>query len=236
MYNFYLGYYDGNPASLDPLTPADSAKRYVVAMGGAKSVMAKAEKAFKTGDYRWAAELNNHVVFADPKNQKARLLQADILEQMGYQAESGVWRNEYLTGAQELREGVKPVRLSTQGPDMVRGMTLDLIFDFLAVRLDHRKVDGLNLGINLAFTDRKENYALELSNGVLNNTKGRVLPKADVTLSLTTPALFKMLLAKVPLPQLIQAGEAKLEGDGKALAAVFGNIRDFDPLFSIVTP
>lgn len=235
VYNFYLGYYDGNPANLHRLPPADSAIRYVAAMGGAKAVMTLAAKAMKNGDYRWAAELNNHVVFADPKNQKARLLQADILEQMGYQAESGVWRNEYLTGAKELREGVKPVRLSTQGPDMVRGMTLDLIFDFLAVRLDHQKVDGLNIGINVSFTDSKENYALELSNAVLNNTKGRVLKNPTASLTLTRPAFFKMLLAKVPLPKLVEAGEAKLEGDATALRNIFANVKDFNPLFNIVT-
>lgn len=236
VYNFYLGYYDGNPANLHRLPPVEAATRYVAAMGGAKAVMTRAQKALKDGDYRWAAELNNHVVFADPKNQKARRLQADILEQMGYQAESGVWRNVYLTGARELREGVKPVRLNAQGPDMVRGMTLDMIFDFLAVRLDHRKVDGLNFGINLAFTDSNENYALELSNGVLNNTKGRVLKKPDVSISLTRPALFKMLLAKVPLAKLVEAGEARLEGDAAALRAIFANLKDFDPMFNIVTP
>src|SRR5262249_35474180 len=144
--------------------------------------------------------------------------------------------NEYLVAAKELREGVKPVRLSTQGPDMVRGMTLDMIFDFLAVRLNHQKVDGLNLGLQINFTDSKETYALELSNAVLNNTKGRTLKAPNVTLSLTRPALFKMLLAKVPLPELVKAGEAKIEGDPKALVAVFGNLDTFDPLFPIVTP
>lgn len=236
VYSFYLGYYDANPASLHRLPPAESAKRYVAAMGGARAVMARADKAMKAGEYRWAAELNNHVVFADPKNGKARRLQADILEQMGYQAESGVWRNAYLTGAKELRDGVKPVRLNAQGPDMVRGMTLDMIFDFLAVRLDHRKVDGQTFGINLSFTDLKEQYALELSNGVLNNTRGRVLKSPDVSLSLTYPALLKMLLAKVPLAKLIEAGEAKLEGNGKALGAIFANLKEFDPTFNIVTP
>jgi alkyl sulfatase BDS1-like metallo-beta-lactamase superfamily hydrolase len=111
-----------------------------------------------------------------------------------------------------------------------------MIFDFLAVRLDHRKVDGLNFGISLTFTDSNETYALELSNGVLNNTKGRVLKKPDVALSLTRPALFKMLLAKVPLAKLVEAGEARLEGDAVALRSIFANLKDFDPMFNMVTP
>ena len=236
VYNFYLGYYDSNPATLDPLPPAENAKRYVAALGGVDTVMGKARTAYNAGDYRWAAELNNNAVMAEPGNEKARLLQADILEQLGYQAESGVWRNSYLTAAQELRNGIKKIRLSSQGPDMVRGMTPELIFDFLAVRLNHQKVDGMNLGIQINFTDSKETYALELSNAVLNNTKGRKLAAPQVTLSLTQPAFVKMLLAKVPLPKLVEAGEAKIEGDPKALGAVFANLEEFDPLFNIVTP
>jgi alkyl sulfatase BDS1-like metallo-beta-lactamase superfamily hydrolase len=215
---------------------AEASRRYVKAMGGIDAVLQQARAAFDAGDYRWAAVLGNHAVMAEPGNEGARLQQAATLEQMGYQAESGVWRNAYLTGAQELRQGVKPVRLSTQGPDMVRGMTLEMIFDFLAVRLDHQKVDGLTLGTQVNFTDSHETYALELSNAVLNNTRGRTLEHPDATLSLTRPAFFKMLLAKVPLSKLVEAGEAKVEGNPKALGAVLGNLETFDPLFNIVTP
>lgn len=236
VYNYYLGFYDGNPATLNPLPVVDTAKRYVQALGGVEAVLKQARSAFDAGDYRWAAELGNHAVMAEPQNEKARLQHAETLEQLGYQAESGVWRNEYLVAAQELRQGVKAVRLSTQGPDMVRGMTLDMIFDFLAVRLNHQKVDGLSLGIQVNFTDSKDTYALELSNSVLNNTKGRQLAQPQATLSLTRPAFFKMLLAKVPLPKLIEAGEAKIEGDPKTLGAIFANLDNFDPLFNIVTP
>ena len=236
VYNFYLGYYDANPATLDPLPVAESSQRYVKAMGGIDAVLKQARTAFDAGDYRWAAVLGNHAVMAEPGNEAARLQQAATLEQMGYQAESGVWRNAYLTGAQELRQGAKPVRLSTQGPDMVRGMTLEMIFDFLAVRLDRQKVDGLTLATQVNFTDANETYALELSNAVLNNTKGRQLSHPDATLSLTRAAFFKMLLAKVPLPKLVEAGEARIEGNPKALGAVLTNLMEFDPLFNIVTP
>ena len=167
---------------------------------------------------------------------QARALQADALEQLGYQSENGVWRNEYLTAARELREGVKPVRLTTQGPDVARAMTLDQIFDVVAVRLNHAKVEGRDVAVNVVFTDTGERYALELSNTVLNHTKGRVLANPAATLTLSRQALFKMLLARVPLPELIQAGEARLEGDGKALATIFGNLDNFNPSFGIATP
>jgi len=236
VYNYYLGWYDSNPATLNPLPRKDTARHYVEAMGGAKSVLAQARTGYAKGEYRWVAEMLNHLVFAEPDNRAARLLQADTLEQLGYQSESGVWRNEYLTAAQELRDGVKKLRLSTQGPDVTSSMSAEMIFDLLAVRLNHEKADGKKIGVNLTFTDNGEHYALELSNSVLNNTRGRVLAKPDAALSLTHAGLFKMLLAKVPLPQLIQAGEAKLEGDPKALGALLGSFDEFDPLFRIVTP
>jgi alkyl sulfatase BDS1-like metallo-beta-lactamase superfamily hydrolase len=236
VYDFYLGWYDANPATLQPLPRVDSARRHVAAMGGAGKMLAQARAAFAEGDYRWVAEMLNYLVFAEPDNRAARELQADTLEQLGYQAESAIWRNAYLTGARELREGVAPARITAQSPEMLQALPTEMVFDFLAVRLDHRKTDGLNVGINIAFTDSGENYALELSNSVLNNTKGRVLPNADVSLTLTREALFKMLVAKVPLPQLIQSGAVKLAGDPRALGAVFGSVAEFNPGFNIVTP
>jgi alkyl sulfatase BDS1-like metallo-beta-lactamase superfamily hydrolase len=235
-YSFYLGWYDGNPATLHRYPVIETARRYVAALGGADAALAQVRKAADAGDYRWAAELGNHVVLADGNNMQARALQADALEQLGYQSENGVWRNQYLTAAKELRDGVKPVRLSTQGPDVARAMTLEQVFDFIAVRLNHAKVEGRELGINFVFTDTGERYALELSNTVLNHTKGRVLKNPAATLSISRPALFKMLVAKVPLPVLLKAGEAKLEGDGGALATIFGNVDTFDPQFGIATP
>ncbi|MBA5603795.1 MBL fold metallo-hydrolase [Duganella sp. FT3S] len=233
--DYYLGWYDSNPATLNPLTGKTRAQHYVAAMGGAKAVLKQAKAGYAAGDYRWVAEILNHLVKADPANKPARLLQADTLEQLGYQAESAIWRNEYLTGAHELRDGITPLHMSTQGPDLTRAMSVEMIFDYLAVRLNHEKADGLHLGVNIAFTDTHENYALELSNSVLNNTRGRVLAKPDAALTLSRDALFKMLVAKVPLAQLVQAGEVKLDGDPKALGSLFGNFDQFDPLFPVVT-
>lgn len=236
VYNFYLGYYDANPASLHRLPPSDTAKRYVAAMGGEAAVLATAQKAFDAGDYRWVAELVNHVVFANPDNTAARALQADALEQLGYQAEAGTWRNAYLVGAKELRDGVLKPPTSTQGPDVVRGMNQELLFDYIALRLNHQKTDGMQAAISLVFTDLKETWALELSNSVLNNTKNRVLNNPDATITLTRPAFLAMLLQGKKLPELVQAGAVKVEGNPQVLAAVFGNVESFNPYFNIVTP
>ncbi len=236
VYNFYLGYYDANPATLHRLPPTESAKRYVAAMGGEAAALAAGRKAFADGDYRWVAELVNHVVFANPGNAEARALQADALEQLGYQAESAPWRNAYLMGAQELRAGAKDPGLSSSGPDTVRGMSNELLFDFIALRLDHTKTDGMKAAVQMVFTDVNETWALELSNSVLNNTKGRVLKNPDVKLTLTRPAFLAMLLQGKKLPELVQAGLVKIDGNPQGFGALVANIVEFPPLFNIVTP
>lgn len=235
-YDFYLGYYDGNPVNLHRLPPVESSKRYVAAMGGEAKVMETAQKAFDAGDYRWVAELVNHVVFANPDNMAAKALEADALEQLGYQSEAATWRNAYLVAARELRAGVLKARPSAQGPDVVRGMNNELLFDYIALRLNHEKVDGMTAAIVMNFTDLKESWALELSNAVLNSTRGRVLKNPDVTLTLTRPAFLAMLLQGKKLPELVQAGQVKVEGNPKVLQAVFSNVERFDPQFNIMTP
>jgi len=236
VYNFYLGYYDANPATLDPLLPTESAKRYVAAMGGEAAVVALGRKAFADGDYRWVVELVNKAVFANPNNAEARALQADALEQLGYQTESATWRNAYLMGALELRSGPKEMGASSFGPDTVRGMTNELLFDFIALRLNHEKTDGMKAAISMVFSDSNEVWALELSNSVLNSTRGRVLKNPDVTITLTRPAFLAMLLQGKKLPELVQAGTVKVEGDPQSFGAVVANIMNFDPVFNIVTP
>jgi alkyl sulfatase BDS1-like metallo-beta-lactamase superfamily hydrolase len=236
VYNFYLGYYDANPATLDPLLPTESAKRYIAAMGGEAAVVALGRKAFADGDYRWVVELVNKAVFANPNNAEARALQADALEQLGYQTESATWRNAYLMGALELRSGPKKMGASSSGPDTVRGMTNELLFDFIALRLNHEKTDGMKAAISMVFSDSNEVWALELSNSVLNNTRGRVLKDPDVTITLTRPAFLAMLLQGKKLPELVQAGMVKVEGNPQSFGAVVANIMNFDPVFNIVTP
>ncbi len=237
IYQHYLGWYDGNPSNLNPLPPVEAGKRYVEFMGGPEELLQKARKAYTSGEFRWVAEVVNHLVFADPENKEALNLQADALEQLGYQAESGVWRNEYLTGAEELRHGVKKARVAgTTGPDVMRAMTLEMVFDFIGVRLKKVAVANMTAAINMEFTDINKNFALELSNGVLNNAKGRVLKNADATYRLSTIAFSKLLGQKATFAELLESGEIAVQGNPKALGLVLANLENFEPLFNIVTP
>jgi alkyl sulfatase BDS1-like metallo-beta-lactamase superfamily hydrolase len=137
VYQKYLGFFDGNPANMHPLPPEESGKKYVEFMGGADELLRKALEAYDNNEYRWVAEVVNHLVFADPDNAEARALQASALEQLGYQAESGQWRNFYLTGAMELRNGLPGTgALQTASPDMIKALSLDSLFDYLAVKLN----------------------------------------------------------------------------------------------------
>jgi alkyl sulfatase BDS1-like metallo-beta-lactamase superfamily hydrolase len=168
VYNKYLGWYDANPANLNPHPPTQSSRLYVEFMGGADSVLRQARSYFEEGDYRWVAEVVNHVVFADPSNQEARELQADALEQLGYQSESGTWRNAYLYGALELRSG-SPDFIAGRGRQIAHAMTAEQLFDSMGVRLDSALLEGLDLSINWKFTDLDETHVLGISNSAVHH-------------------------------------------------------------------
>ena len=237
VYQRYFGWYDGNPAHLHPLPPTEAGKRYVEFMGGAANLLQMAQKAYDAGEFRWVAEVVNHLVFAEPENERAKELQANALEQLGYQAESGVWRNEYLAAAAELRHGVQPVRMPVTGrADIMRAVSLDMLFDFFGVRLKRHAVAEKKIDINMEFTDIKAVYALELSNGVLNNTKGRVLENADATYHLGTQDFAALLAQRATFAELVQAGKITVEGDAGSLGIILSNLETFDPYFNIVTP
>ncbi len=238
VYVKYLGWFDGNPAHLHPLPPVEASKRYVEFMGGAAAVTGKAQKYYDKGEYRWVAEVMNHVVFADPKNKAARELQAKALEQLGYQAESGPWRNFYLTGSQELRHGV-PQRSTgtTASPDTIRAMPLGLFFDYLGVRLNGPKAEGRTITINWNFTDTKEQYVLALENGALNHTANKQADRADATISLTRADFDEVILGGKPaLEAKTAAGNIKLKGQKEKLGELLTLMDKFDPWFNIVTP
>jgi alkyl sulfatase BDS1-like metallo-beta-lactamase superfamily hydrolase len=236
-YVLYLGWFDGNPATLHPLPPREASIQYVEFMGGADEVLAKARKSFDRGEYRWVAEVVNHVVFADPGNQAARELQADALEQLGYQAESGPWRNFYLSGAKELREGVKNLPTpDTSSPDTIRAMGLDLFFDYLAMRLNGPRAAGRTITLNFQFPDTGEKYCLEMANGVLNHTEGMQKEDADATISLSREKLNAIILKETTLPQAITDGQVKIEGDSTRLEELMSLLDQFDFWFNIVTP
>ncbi|GHD69745.1 alkyl/aryl-sulfatase [Jeongeupia chitinilytica] len=236
-YVLYLGWFDGNPATLNELPPVEAGKKYVEFMGGADAVLKNAKKAYDKGEYRWVAQVVKHVVFADPNNKAARNLEADALEQLGYQAESGPWRNFYLSGAKELREGVNKVATpNTASPDTIKAMTLDMFFDYLGVRLNSEKAGNARIALNFNFTDTKEKYELELENGVLNNTANTQSDKPDATIQLTRDALNKIMLKEITLEQAITAGDVKIDGNGKKLGELMSYLDSFEFWFNIVTP
>ena len=233
----YLGWFDGNPANLHTLPPVEVAKRYVEFMGGAEATMAKARSAYESGEYRWVAEVVNHVVFADPSNQEARDLQADALEQMGYQSESGPWRNFYLTGAKELREGVvKLPAPSTASPDSVRAMSLDLFFNYLGVRLNGPKAGDTTLTLNFEFTDTQEQAVLELANGALNHLLGQTTEEADATVTLTRGALDRVIVGEKTLADEVDSGEITVDPDSAPLEKLVSLLDTFEFWFPIVEP
>ncbi|MEZ5872786.1 MAG: alkyl sulfatase dimerization domain-containing protein [Nitratireductor sp.] len=234
VYQFYLGWWDGKPSTYDALTPEESSKRLVTAMGGADAVLAEGQRAHDEGDYRWAAEILDKLVFADPSNQQAKSLLSDTLEQLGYQAEAGTWRNIYLLGAQELRSGITQSKVNTSNPDVLFNMGIGMALDFLGVKFNPQKVTG-DFSIVLEFTDRGDSYLLVAQNGVLANTRNR--PAAsDLTLQLTETAFFKLLGKVATVEELVGEGSLQIEGDISKLAALFGAMDEFDPNFAIVTP
>ena len=244
VYQRYLGWFDGNPAHLHPHPPAAAGARYVEFMGGADAVIEKARASFAEGDYRWVAEVVSHVVFADPGNDEARGLEADALEQLGYQAESGPWRDFYLTGAQELRHGHPAMTItSTAAPDTVAAMTTEMLLDYLGVRIDGLAAATRTWAIDLTATDRGERWRVGIERGALHairlETDPEGLPDADVSLRADHAPLAKLLFAQEPVAELatlVDAGSVVVEGDRSALDAFLATLDSFTMMFPIVTP
>ena len=223
VYQRYLGAFDGNPATLHPLPRVEAGKRYVAACGGADALLATARTAFEAGDYRWVAELVNHLVFADPANAEARALQADALEQLGYQAESGPWRDFYLSGAAELRSPKPASPTPRQGSlGQLRALPADQLLLALAVRVDAAK--AVDARFVLGF-ETGEAFAVELSNGVLHHR-----PAADPTMTLTRATLVALVGGELTLDA------AEVQGDPAPLAALLATLDRFDFWFNIVEP
>ena len=226
--NRYLGYWDANPATLIPLSPRDSAPLYVEMMGGAAKIIAKGRELHAEGKYRHAQEILNKLVFAEPGNQEAKDLLADVWEQIGYQQESPSVRNSFLAGAYELRSGVPGgASPKASGPDMIRAMSTDLWLDFLGVRLDSEKAGDRHFVINLITPDNGERYAVELSNGALTNIKGFTAPQADLTITIDRADVEAVMMGMATFDQQIDAGKAKLEGDRTAFDQLKGMLSQF---------
>jgi alkyl sulfatase BDS1-like metallo-beta-lactamase superfamily hydrolase len=236
VYQFYLGWYDANPADLNPLPRAESAKKTIDYMGGAEAVLRRARDDFKAGQYRWVASITSQLVFADPANQEARALGADALEQLGYQSEAATWRDVYLTGAAELRNGAPKPRGAAANAELLKGVTIDLAFDFLGVRLNAAKADGKHIVVNWTFTDTGETYVMNLENAALTHRAGQLDSNADAAVTLTR-AVFDAISAKQrSLPESVAAGEVSISGNPPKLSELFAMFDDFAGNFDIVEP
>lgn len=234
VYQFYLGWYDANPSNLNPWPPADRARKYVAALGGAKKVIALARKAMAEGDYRWSSDLLNQAVFADLANRQARSLLADSYEQQGYQSESGIWRNQFLSAARDLRQGYRSGATNTQSADLIAAVPTQLLLDSVATRFDPARFGTSPGTINLVMPERKETAGIELSGTTMIPRMG-AQRSAKVTITAPRRALLALLFLKMPLDQLEATG-LKVEGD-RVLAQTW--LDAIDPLtagFNIAEP
>jgi alkyl sulfatase BDS1-like metallo-beta-lactamase superfamily hydrolase len=237
VYHRYLGWYDGNPAHLNPLPPVERGRKYVEYMGGAEAVIRRAREDFERGEYRFVAEAMSHVVFADPANVDARSLGADALEQLGYAAESGAWRNAYLYGAQELRLGMRgPGGRSLPNPFTVRAMSLNAIFDYLGVRVNSEKAEGKRMVINWSFTDLRRSFTTTLSNSALTYLADRTSDRADATVTLKRETMTRLILHETSLADAVAASEIGVAGDAGKVAELFSLFDEFSPMFEVVEP
>jgi alkyl sulfatase BDS1-like metallo-beta-lactamase superfamily hydrolase len=233
--NRFLGYWDANPATLIPLSPADSAPLYVEMMGGAERIIARGKELHEEGRYFEASEILNKLVFAEPQNQPARDLLADVYEQIGYQQENPGLRNSFLQGAYELRSGIpEGFATTTLGPDMVRAMDTGLFLDFLAIMMDSRKAEGMKFTINLVTPDNGEQFVVELSNATLTNIEGYQAEGADLTLTINRTDLEQVMAGAKTLIAQVEDGTAKVDGDPNVLKRLASTMVRFEVLFEIL--
>ena len=231
----YLGFWDCNPTTLIPLSPRNSAPLYVEMMGGAEKIIARGRQLHDEGRYLHAQEIVNKLVQAEPQNQAAKDLLADIFEQIGYQQENPGLRNSFLAGAYELRTGIpEGETANSSSPDVVRAMSTELFLNFLGIRMDSRKAEGMRFTINLISPDNGEKFIVELENATLTNIKGFLASKPDLTLTINRSDLEQTMMGAKTLEAQIAAGTAKVEGNAGILQQLASTMVDFDPRFEIM--
>lgn len=236
IYQFYIGFYDGNPANLNPLPPAESAKRYLELMGGADKVVAAAQTAFDKGEYRWAAELLNQAVYGDPASKAAKELLAKTFDQMGYMSEASTWRNAYLTGAMELRNGPPAKGISKASViDMLLQTPTERFLEAMAAGLDGPAAEGKDFKVNLVLTDVKESYVLWIENAVLHFKRAEPATDANASLTLTRDIFVKMMAGTAGVKDTIMSDDLTVTGSKIDLVRFFGLIDKAPGTFPIVT-
>jgi alkyl sulfatase BDS1-like metallo-beta-lactamase superfamily hydrolase len=237
IYQKYLGWYDANPVNLDPLPPVEAGRKYVEYMGGADAILSRARADFAGGEFRFVAEALGHLVFAEPDNQAARALLADTLEQLGYAAESSTWRNAYLFGAQELRQGMPKAPPRTALPrETLAALRTEQLWDVLGVRLNGPKAEGKRIVLNWSFTDTGERFVLNLENCALTCTEGVQATAADASLVLARGTLDEVIARQTGFPEAIAAGRIKVSGNLTRLAELMALMDEFPRMFEIVEP
>jgi alkyl sulfatase BDS1-like metallo-beta-lactamase superfamily hydrolase len=237
IYQKYLGWYDANPANLDPLPPVEAGKKFVEYMGGADAILGRARKDFDKGEFRFVAQALSHLVFAEPDNAAARALLADTFEQLGYLAESATWRNAYLFGAQELRLGMPKAPPRPPMPrETLAALRTEQLWDVLGVRLNGPKAEGKHIVLNWVFTDTNENYVLTLENCALTYTAGVQAPNADASFTLSRALLDGVIAKQAAFPEAMAAGKIKFTGNPVKLGELMALMDEFPRMFEIVEP
>ena len=234
VYQKYMGWYDANPVNLNPLEPTERARKFVEYLGDTDRVLEMAYRDFLAGEYQWVAEITNILVFADPQNIAARYLCADALEQLGYQSESGTWRNAYLTAALELRVGnlKDESKLSKGSADILTSLTVEMLLDYMGILIDSNAAEDINVTFNLIITDSHERYFVHLFHGVLLYYKDQTRELADATL--TCPKIG--LLTLIGRNEEQQKRLIRVDGDSDILAKLTGAMVILDKTFNIVEP
>jgi alkyl sulfatase BDS1-like metallo-beta-lactamase superfamily hydrolase len=231
----FLGFWDCNPANLIPLSPGDSAPLYVEMMGGATKILARGRTLHDEGKYLHAQEILNKLVQAEPQNQAAKDLLADVFEQIGYQQENPGLRNSYLAAAYELRSGIpQGEAVDSSSPDVIRAMSTELFLNFLGIRMDSRKAEDMRFTINLITPDNGEKFIIELENATLTNIEGFLADKPDLTLTINRSDLEQTMMGAKTLEAQIADGTAKVQGDASILKQLASTMVDFDPRFEIM--
>jgi len=234
VYVKYLGYFNGNPATLHPLPQREAGRRYIEYMGGEGSIVNKAQDSFEQGDYRWVVEVLNHIMMVNPDNTQARALQADALEQLGYQAESGPWRNFYLCGALELRNGLPGGSQFRASEGIAQGMPLPNLFQLMAVRLLPEKAKDLTL--NIVLSEPEQVWVLQIKHQVLHAFAERREARPTATLTLSTLDFKRLMLGVTNAVDLMSSQALSIEGDVGALSSLGEMFDSFSRRFPIMTP
>jgi alkyl sulfatase BDS1-like metallo-beta-lactamase superfamily hydrolase len=237
IYQKYLGWYDANPVNLDPLPPVESGKKYVEYMGGADAILTRARADFAKGEFRFVAQAVSHLVFAEPDNQAARAMLADTFEQLGYASESSTWRNAYLFGAQELRQGMpKTPPRSTMPRETLAALRTEQLWDVLGIRLNGPKAEGKRIVLNWSFTDTGETFVLNLENCALTYVAGVQAADAHAGFTLPRSVLDEVIAKLTTFPEAVGAGKIMVSGDPMRLGELMMLMDEFPRMFEIVEP